>query len=170
MRSAPDPAAVNSGPHHARDESMAETPTQEPRSVEIKGPTAGFRTEVSVAGHHLTADEPIPVGGTDAGPSPYELLLAALGSCTAMTLRLYADRKKWPLTRADVRLKHRKVHAQDCADCDQKAARMDVVDRVITLHGQLTEEQRTRLLEIAGRCPVHQTLAGKIQVNTTLTQ
>ena len=142
-------------------------PNQEPRSVEVVGPTAGFRTEVDVGGHHLVVDEPVPVGGTDAGPSPYEMLLAGLGACTAMTLRLYADRRKWPLERVRVKLQHRKVHAQDCADCDHKPARMDVVDRVVFLEGAaLTEEQRTKLLEIAERCPVHQTLQNKIQVNT----
>jgi putative redox protein len=95
------------------------------------------------------------------------MLLAGLGACTAMTLRLYADRRKWPLERVRVSLHHRKVHAQDCAECDQKPTRMDVVDRVVFLEGPaLTEEQRAKLLEIAERCPVHQTLQNKIQVNT----
>jgi uncharacterized OsmC-like protein len=146
---------------------MSELPTQEPRSVLVRGPATGFRTEVDVGGHHLTVDEPIPVGGGDSGPSPYEMLLAALGSCTAMTLRIYADKRKWPLERASVKLQHRKVHAQDCVDCDHKTTRMDVVDRVITLEGPLDESQRAKLLEIAERCPVHQTLASSIKVNTT---
>lgn len=146
---------------------MGELPNQEPRSVMVVGPTTGFRTEVDVGGHHLVVDEPVPVGGTDAGPSPYEMLLAALGACTAMTLRLYADRRKWPLERVRVSLQHRKVHAQDCADCDHKPAKMDVVDRVVFLDGAaLTDEQRTKLLEIADRCPVHQTMQSRIQVNT----
>src|SRR5262249_41772027 len=145
---------------------MGELPSQEPRSVKVSGPATGFRTEVEVGGHQLVVDEPIAVGGTDSGPTPYEMLLAGLGACTAMTLRIYADRRKWPLERVLVNLQHRKVHAQDCIDCDQKAAKMDVVDRVITLHGTLSEEQRAKLLEIAERCPVHQTLRGKIQVNT----
>jgi uncharacterized OsmC-like protein len=147
---------------------MAELPTQEPRNVVVEGPIAGFRTEVAVGSHHFTVDEPVPVGGTDTGPSPYEFLLAALGACTAMTLRLYADRQKWPLERADVRLRHRKVHAKDCVDCETKPTRMDVVDRVLILHGALSEEQRTKLVEIANRCPVHQTLGSKIEMNTTL--
>jgi uncharacterized OsmC-like protein len=142
--------------------------TREPRSVVVTGPAEGFRTEVTVGNHHLTVDEPVPVGGTDTGPSPYEFLLAGLGACTAMTLRLYAERRKWPLERADVRLRHRKVHAKDCVDCETQPAKMDVVDRVLILHGALTEEQRTKLLEIANRCPVHQTLGSKIEVNTTL--
>jgi len=148
---------------------MGELPSQEPRSVVVVGPATGFRTEVDVAGHHLVVDEPIPVGGTDAGPSPYEMLLAALGSCTAMTLRIYADRRKWPLERVRVTLQHRKVHAEDCAECERKPTKMDVVDRIIALEGALTEEQRTKLLEIAERCPVHQTLRGPIQVNTRVT-
>lgn len=145
---------------------MAELPNQEQRAVVVVGPATGFRTEVDVGRHHLVVDEPVAVGGADAGPSPYEMLLAALGACTAMTLRIYADRRKWPLEQVRVSLQHRKVHAQDCADCDRKPARMDVVDRVVFLDGALTDEQRTKLLEIADRCPVHQTMQGKIQVNT----
>ena len=147
---------------------MAQPPTQEPRTVVVEGPTSGFRAEVTVNGHRLTVDEPVPVGGTDTGPSPYEMLLAALGSCTAMTLRLYADRRQWPLKRAVVKLRHHKVHAQDCVDCPKKPAKMDVVDRVLVLEGPLDEAQRAKLVEIAERCPVHQTLGSAIQVNTTL--
>jgi putative redox protein len=147
---------------------MPELPSQEPRTVVVEGPAAKFRTEVTVNGHRLTVDEPVPVGGTDAGPSPYEMLLAALGSCTAMTLRLYADRRKWPLERAVVKLRHHKVHAQDCVDCETKPAKMDVIDRVLELKGPLDEQQRAKLLEIAERCPVHQTLRSELRVNTTL--
>lgn len=147
---------------------MPEQPTQEPRTVVVEGPTTGFRSEVEVAGHRFTVDEPVPVGGSDAGPSPYEMLLAALGSCTAMTLRLYADRRKWPLERAVVKLRHHKVHAKDCVDCETKPTKMDVVDRVLVLHGPLDDAQRAKLVEIAERCPVHQTLGSAIQVNTTL--
>jgi putative redox protein len=145
---------------------MGELPNQEPRSVMVSGPATGFRTDVEVGGHHLVVDEPTAVGGADEGPTPYEMLLAGLGACTAMTLRIYADRRKWPLERARISLRHRKVHAQDCVDCETKPAKMDVVDRIITLDGALTEEQRAKLLEIAERCPVHQTLQSKIQVNT----
>ena len=98
------------------------------------------------------------------------MLLAALGSCTAMTLRLYADRRKWPLERAVVKLSHRKVHAKDCEDCPEKPAKMDVVDRVVELHGPLDDAQKAKLREIAERCPVQQTLGGPIQVNTTIAQ
>jgi putative redox protein len=145
---------------------MGELPSQEPRSVVVSGPATGFRTDVEVGGHHLVVDEPIAVGGADGGPTPYEMLLAGLGACTVMTLRIYADRRKWPLERARVTLQHRKVHAQDCVDCDKRDAKMDVIDRIIFLEGQLDEEQRAKLIEIAERCPVHQTLKGKIQVNT----
>ncbi|HET6981839.1 MAG TPA: OsmC family protein [Myxococcaceae bacterium] len=145
---------------------MGELPSQEPRSVVVAGPATGFRTDVEVGGHHLVVDEPIAVGGADAGPTPYEMLLAGLGACTVMTLRIYADRRKWPLERARVTLQHRKVHAQDCVDCDKRDAKMDVIDRTIFLEGQLDEEQRAKLIEVAERCPVHQTLKGKIQVNT----
>jgi uncharacterized OsmC-like protein len=147
---------------------MGELPNQEPRSVMVSGPATGFRTDVEVGGHHLVVDEPTAVGGADEGPTPYEMLLAGLGACTAMTLRIYADRRKWPLERARISLRHRKVHAQDCVDCETKPAKMDVVDRIITLDGALTEEQRAKLLEIAERCPVQQTLGSKIQVNTTI--
>jgi uncharacterized OsmC-like protein len=145
---------------------MGELPSQEPRKVMVEGPASGFRTEVDVGGHHLVVDEPVAVGGTDGGPTPYEMLLAGLGACTVMTLRIYADRRKWPLERARVTLQHRKVHAQDCVECDRKATKMDVVDRIITLEGALDDEQRAKLMEIAERCPVHQTLQSKIQVNT----
>jgi len=145
---------------------VGEQPNQEPRSVVVSGPATGFRTDVEVGGHHLVVDEPIAVGGADQGPTPYEMLLAALGACTAMTLRIYADKRKWPLERARVTLQHRKVHAQDCVDCDTKVAKMDVVERVLFLDGTLTEEQKAKLVEIAERCPVHQTLRSKIQVNT----
>jgi len=147
---------------------MGELPSHEPRSVVVSGPATGFRTDIEVGGHHLVVDEPVAVGGADDGPTPYEMLLAGLGACTAMTLRIYADRRKWPLERARISLRHRKVHAQDCVDCENKPAKMDVVDRIVTLEGALTEEQRAKLLEIAERCPVHQTLRGPIQVNTQL--
>jgi len=147
---------------------MGDASSQEPRSVKVSGPAAGYRTEVEVGGHRLVVDEPIAVGGADHGPTPYEMLLAGLGACTAMTLRIYADKRKWPLERARVSLIHRKVHAKDCVDCVNKPAKMDVVERVITLDGALTEEQRTKLLEIAQRCPVGQTLNSKIEINTRL--
>lgn len=119
------------------------------------------------AGHHvLRSDEPTGAGGTDTGPTPYDLLVAALGACTSMTLRLYANRKGWPLQKVEVRLRHQKSHAQDCADCETRVGRIDVIEREITLDGPLDAEQRQRLLEIADRCPVQRTLDGEIKVRT----
>ena len=123
---------------------------------------------ITVRGHTLHADEPIEQGGSDTGPNPYDLLCAALGACTTMTLRLYAEQKKWPLIRASVRLSHDKIHAQDCAECETKEGRIDRIERHITLEGPLDAAQRARLLEIANRCPVHRTLHSEILISTDL--
>jgi uncharacterized OsmC-like protein/fermentation-respiration switch protein FrsA (DUF1100 family) len=125
-----------------------------------------FQQEISVRGHRLLADEPIEVGGLDSGPGPYDLLLAALGACTAMTLRLYAERKALALDRVTVRLSHTKIHAADCADCDTKEGMLDRIDRAITLSGNLDQNQRARLIEIADKCPVHRTLISEIDIRT----
>jgi putative redox protein len=126
-----------------------------------------FEQEVIAGRHHLTADEPVNVGGLDSGPGPYELLLAALGACTSMTLRLYADRKKLPLTRTEVRLRHSRIYATDCAECETKEGMLDRIERIITLEGELDAEARKRLLEIADKCPVHRTLISEIDIRTT---
>ncbi|MFL5800586.1 MAG: OsmC family protein [Roseiflexaceae bacterium] len=126
-----------------------------------------LRQEIAAGPHTLYADEPADSGGDDSGPDPYELLLAALGACTSMTLTLYARRKRWPLENVEVRLSHRRDYAQDCADCSE-AAKIDFIERRITLHGGLDEAQRARLLEIAEKCPVHRTLTGTIKVIDTL--
>lgn len=118
--------------------------------------------------HRLTADEPEEAGGLDTGPSPYRLLLAALGACTSITLRMYAERKKWPLRHVAVRLRHGGSHAKDSAGCEEKPGKIDRIEREIELTGDLSEEQRSRLLEIAGKCPVHQTLERANEVVTTL--
>ena len=127
-----------------------------------------LRQEIVAGPHTLYADEPADSGGDDSGPDPYELLLAALGACTSMTLTLYARRKRWPLKGVEVRLSHRRDYAEDCADCADKTARIDVIERLITLRGALDETQRARLLEIAGKCPVHGTLTGAIRVDDRL--
>lgn len=129
-----------------------------------------FRTEILANGHTLVTDEPASVGGTNLGPSPYDLLVAALGACTAMTLRMYADHKGWALDAAVVRLHHRKVHKKDCEACDDRKAKVDHVERTLELSGDLDDAQRARLLEVANRCPVHRTLEGEVEVSTTLAE
>ena len=126
-----------------------------------------FQQEIIAGRHQLIADEPVNVGGLDSGPGPYELLLAALGACTSMTLRLYADRKKLPLTRTEVRLRHSRVHATDCAECETKEGMLDRIECVITLEGDLDAQARRQLLEIADKCPVHRTLLSEIDIRTT---
>lgn len=128
-----------------------------------------FQQEVLSGGHRLLADEPVSVGGTDTGLSPYELLLAALGACTAMTIRMYADRKNLPLDRVSVRLHHEKIHAEDCADCETREGKVDEIERAIELTGDLDDAQRQRLLEISEKCPVHRTLHSEIKIRTRLT-
>jgi uncharacterized OsmC-like protein/fermentation-respiration switch protein FrsA (DUF1100 family) len=130
---------------------------------------AGFRTAVSAGNHAFLADEPLSVGGTDAGPTPYDLLSAALATCTSITLRMYARLKNIELRSATVAVRHGRVHAEDCGDCESAAGKIAEFQRVLTLDGELTEEQRQRMLEIADRCPVHKTLHGEIKVRTTLT-
>ena len=127
-----------------------------------------FPNLVAAGRHRLRADEPESVGGTDTGPDPYSFLLTSLGACTSMTIRLYADRKGYPLERAEVRLKHSKVHADDCAACETKSGKVDVIEREIELLGDLSDEQRADLLRIADRCPVHRTLHSEIHVATQL--
>jgi putative redox protein len=131
---------------------------------------SGYRTEVLANGHSLVADEPLTLGGTNAGPTPYELLSSALGACTSITIRMYADRKGWPLEAAEVRLTHEKVHCEDCGDPDDPSSRIDHFIRELSLEGALDEAQRQRLLAVAGRCPVHRTLQGPAEISTTLAE
>ena len=128
----------------------------------------GLRTEVSSGGHTVIADEPTSLGGTDVGPTPYDYLLAALGGCTAMTLRMYADRKGWPLESVTVRLSQDRVHATDCEECETEEGRIDRIEREIELEGPLDEKQRRRLLEVADMCPVHRTLKSEVLVENSL--
>jgi len=136
--------------------------------VVVRGAAGGFAQEITAGSHHLRADEPLSSGGTETGPTPYDLLLAALGSCTSMTIALYARRKQWPLNSVTIRLRHSRVHAEDCATCETHDAKLTVIDREIELDGPLDESQRARLLAIANRCPVHLTLGSRIDVNTRL--
>ncbi len=121
----------------------------------------GFYTEIKSNRHTLVADEPTSVGGTDEGPTPYDFLLGALGSCTAMTLRLYANRKGWPLDSVTVRLSHGKIYADDCANCETETGKIDRIEREIEVEGDLSDAQREKLLEIADKCPVHRTLTSE---------
>ncbi len=138
--------------------------------VIVRGNGIALAQEVLIGKHRLTADEPISAGGTDTGPSPYDLLLTALGACTSITLTMYAHRKGWPLTGITVGLRHAKIHAADCTHCETKEGMLDRIERVIELAGPLTAEQRARLLEIANKCPVHHTLESEIDIKTCAAQ
>jgi uncharacterized OsmC-like protein/alpha/beta superfamily hydrolase len=127
-----------------------------------------FQQSVAVGPHHFLADEPVASGGMDSGPSPYDLVIAGLGACTAMTLRLYADHKGLPLTGVSVTLRHEKIHAADCATCETREGKLDRIERTIALEGPLDAAQRARLLEIADKCPVHRTLTSEVEIRTAL--
>lgn len=134
--------------------------------VVVRAGASGFRTEIAARGHTLVADEPVAVGGTNAGPTPYDYLAAALGSCTAMTVRMYADRRGWPLEGVTVRLRHSRVHEKDCEECEAQPVGIDQIEREVELAGPLTEEQYEGLLRIADRCPVGQTLARGLRITS----
>jgi putative redox protein len=134
--------------------------------VTVRSAGALYAQEVTLGEHRLTADEPAALGGGDSGPNPYELLLASLGTCTSMTLQMYARRKQWPLEGVTVRLRIDRIHAADCEDCETTEGKVDRVDREIELVGPLTAEQRAALLVIADKCPVHRTLKGEISIRT----
>lgn len=147
---------------------MSEQNSIKPTIVSVEGTAADFVQTVEVGKHRFQADEPINAGGTDTGPGPYDLLLAALGSCTSMTIGMYARKKQWPLNKIHVHLSHRKLHALDCADCETKDGMLDLIESEIELDGPLGDDQRTRLLEIANKCPVHRTLSSEIKIQTHL--
>jgi uncharacterized OsmC-like protein/pimeloyl-ACP methyl ester carboxylesterase len=153
---------VDVQPHRARSE------LEQGTRVATRTTSANLRTEIMAGGHPLVADEPASVGGSETGPTPYDLLAAALGACTSMTLQMYAKRKGWPLEEAVVRLEHRKVHALDEEGIESSDPRLDHVDRELELIGDLSEEQRRRLAEIADRCPVHRTMERGVRISTEL--
>ena len=137
--------------------------------VVVRGAASGLAQDVVVEQrHHLKADEPEAAGGSDTGPSPYEYLLAALGACTSMTLAMDARRKRWPLEHVEVRLRHSKIHATDCEECETREGKLDRIERDIVLTGALDGDQRARLLEIADKCPVHRTLTSEIHIQSRL--
>ena len=148
---------------------MPEIAPHEPESkaVVVRETRDGkFQQQVTVGPHRFLADEPVDVGGLGSGPGPYDLLLAGLGACTAMTLRLYAERKALPLERVTVELTHDRIHAADCESCETKEGMIDRIERAITLLGNLNDDQRRRLLEIADKCPVHRTLTSEVDIRT----
>jgi len=134
--------------------------------VFVAGGPEGYETAIRAGRHRLVADEPIAVGGTDRGPNPYDLLLAALGACKSMTLRMYADRKGWPLEEVRLRLRHHKLHAKDCEECRSEGGRVDRIEVQLEVTGDLDAEQRRRLREISERCPVHQTLISETSIRS----
>jgi len=151
------------------EEPVEELPEDMPEGeVVVEGKTTGFLQQIRARDLTFTADEPLTKGGTNVGPNPYDLLLAGLGACTSMTLKLYAGRKEWPLEAVRVTLRHDRIHAQDCEDCDKDTGMIDVIDKKVELEGQLSEEQRERLLEISARCPVHRTLLNEIKIRSEL--
>jgi uncharacterized OsmC-like protein/pimeloyl-ACP methyl ester carboxylesterase len=138
-----------------------------PRNVVVRETRNGkFQQTVSIGPHRMLADEPVAAGGEDTGPGPYDFVLAGLGACTSMTMRMYADRKSLPLQRVTVTLKHSKIHAEDCADCETRTGMLDQIDRSIAMEGALDAEQRKKLMEIADKCPVHRTLTSEIHIVT----
>ena len=157
-----------SGKFISRPETLQATENAIPKGEVVVTEKNGFTQTVATDAHTWLADEPVSVGGSNLGPDPYEHLLAALGTCTSMTVRMYANRKKWPLTGVKVQLRHYRIHGEDCAKCDQDNPQIDMIDREITFSGNLDDAQKQRLLEIADRCPVHRTLHGKLEVKTSL--
>lgn len=147
--------------------SEEQTPDSDPRRVVVSEADRGkFTQHVKIGPHRLIADEPASFGGDDAGPSPYDFLLASLGACTTMTIRMYADRKQLPLRHVEVELDHDKIHATDCASCETESGRVDRIRRLIRLSGDLDPQQRQRLMDIADKCPVHRTLHAEVLVET----
>jgi uncharacterized OsmC-like protein len=137
-------------------------------NVVVRGNAASFAQQIVAGSHRLNADEPAAAGGTNSGPTPYDLLLSALGACTSMTIGMYARRKNWPLQSIIVRLRHSKIHAEDCAACETKEGILDRIERELELAGPLTTEQRAKLLQIAESCPVHRTLKSQINIESWL--
>ncbi|MEM8609956.1 MAG: bifunctional alpha/beta hydrolase/OsmC family protein [Myxococcota bacterium] len=150
-------------------EDVPQVPEDAPEGgVLVEGKASGYLQRIHARGHVFPADEPLTVGGTDLGPTPYELLLASLGACTSITLRMYAARKEWPLEGVRVKLRHDRVHARDVEDSEKQTGMVDVIDKELELQGELTQEQRDRLFEMAARCPVHRTLLNEIKIRSVL--
>ena len=136
--------------------------------VIVWGEGGAFAQQIAAGRYRLKGDEPLSAGGTDTGPSPYDFLLAALGSCTSMTVGMYARKKNWPLERVTIWLRHSKIYAADCSECETREGMLERIERDVQLEGPLSAEQRSRLLEIADKCPVHRTLTSEINIRTRL--
>jgi uncharacterized OsmC-like protein len=161
-------SAPSEGSDNSVTSSLVANITDEHEWITAHAGANGFRTDINAGLHSLVADEPVALGGTGLGPTPYELLLGALGSCMAMTLRMYADRKGWPLESVRVHLRTAQAHEKDCEECEMNEVGIPIIARRIDLAGPLTDEQRKRLLQIADRCPVKQTLERGIKVQTVV--
>ena len=143
---------------------MAEQNDNKTPKIVVRGGADSFKQEIIAGKHRLVADEPVSAGGGDAGPDPYDYLLASLGVCTSMTVGLYARRKQFPLENIAVSLWHSRIHARDCEECETKDGMVDRIDVELELTGPLTSEQHAKLMEIAGKCPVHRTLTSEINI------
>lgn len=158
----------NEAPNVNRSETATEKTKKTPNVIVRESKEGKLTQEIITGNHVLKADEPLANGGNDLGPSPYDFLLAGLGACTSMTLRIFADRKKIPLEKTIVKLTYNKIYADDCKDCENENSMLDHIERDIELQGTLSQEQREQLLAIANKCPVHRTLTSKILITTKL--
>lgn len=139
--------------------------SQEPFVITVETAGGRYTQKATAGGHEWLIDEPESLGGDDKGPTPYDLLLASLGGCTAITMQMYAQRKGWPLTAVHIDLQHSREHRDDCATCNNAENRIDVIDGAITMEGDLDQDQRERLMEIANKCPVHRTLTNRLDIH-----
>jgi uncharacterized OsmC-like protein len=146
---------------------QSEEPGRKPADVVVRSDAHSFLQEIAIGPHHLRADEPVSVGGSDSAPDPYDYLLAGLGACTSMTIGFHARRQKIPLEKITVSLRHSRIHAKDCEDCETKEGMLDKIDVEIELTGPLTPEQDSQLMEVAAKCPVHRTLTSEIKIRLT---
>jgi uncharacterized OsmC-like protein len=156
--------AIASREFYAPDFDVSAQQSNKTPDVVVHGSTRSFRQDVVAGKHNLVADEPVSAGGSDAGPNPYDYLLTALGVCTSMTVGLYARRKQIPLENVTVSLSHSRIYTIDCEECETKEGMLDRIDVEVELTGSLSAEQHAKLMEIAGKCPVHRTLTSEINI------
>lgn len=168
--SLPGPVSHNAPNMATLTSATTEQTSTKPPDVVVRGKAGGFLQEITSGRHELRADEPVNSGGGDAGPGPYDYLLTGLGTCISMTVGLYARRKQWPLEGILVSLRHSRIHAEDCADCETKEGMLDRIDVALELTGALAPEQHAKLMEIAAKCPVHRTLKSEINIRLQASQ